>query len=259
MLVERIGVKNGMMVAGLILLAGGGVGMGFVGLAYLVGRSYAWPDKWLTPHGGKVQRLSLALVLSSLLFASWASGSISSSLPFFVTEKLGLQSSQVTLVYIASSPVLLLAVPVAFIVGPLADFLDWLTLRFVRRRLGRWAFAALGVLGLCGGLGILLSARDVRMLAAAVSVTGLGTAILSPPLLALVATSMPPRLWGTAIGLYLAVDVLALPLGVSVSGMAASRFGPQSPFVIALVVAVLAVLIILMGCWASRNSGKPTT
>ncbi len=243
LLMQQIGVKTELIIAGLAVLAGGSVGMGFVALSYVLRRRYVWQDEWLDSVRDKAQSVSLTLIFMAVFLIGWTTTSIGSFVVLYATKQLGLRVSDVGLAFGSlgvALVVIALALPFA---GLLADLLGWLTLRVVRLQLGRQLFVAMGVLILCSGLGILLIAKDTLGVAGGIVVARSGEAILSPSLLALVMARAPHRLWGTMAGLYLAVSA-ASNLGNTVSGFVADTLGLASPFVLGIVVAALALLLI---------------
>jgi len=242
-LIQQIGVKTGLIIAGLAILAGGSVGMGFVGLSHVLSRRYVWRDEWLDLARDRAQLLSLTLILIAVFLIGWTTSSIGNSVLFFAEEQLGLQPSDVALAVTALGGALVVFALFSPSAGVLADSLDWLTLRFVRRQLGRQLFVAIGVLILCSGLGIVLLANDTQGVAGSLIVARLGVTILSPSLFALVIARAPHRLWGTMAGLYLAVSA-ASNLGTTASGFVADTLGLASPFVLGIVVAALALPLI---------------
>ncbi|MDE3089758.1 MAG: MFS transporter [Chloroflexota bacterium] len=245
LLMQPIGVKTELIIAGLAVLAGGSVGMGFVALSYVLRRRYVWQDEWLDSARDKAHSVSLTLIFMAVFLIGWTTTSIGSFVALYATMQLGLRVSDVGLAFGAlgvALVVIALALPFA---GLLADLLDWLTLRIVRRQLGRQLFVAIGAFILCSGLGILLLAKDTQGITGSLIVARLGSAILSPSLLAVVIARAPHRLWGTMAGLYLAVSA-ASSLGNTVSSFVADVLGLASPFVLGIVVTALALLLIVV-------------
>ena len=238
---EGTSVKSGVAAIGLILLAGGILGMVLVGLSHVLTRHYRG-DVWLDSNKGGMRRLNVAMLLISLLLIGWLISLILTFFEWYAIEQAGLQSIEASTMLGA----FLIASLVAFVSGPLTDLFDWLTFRSIRRKFGRQSFIVLGLLLLCIGSGMLLFVGNAKGLMVALSVAGLGFGIFTPPLIALVVSGVSHCHWGMAMGLYLAVNSLANGLGGLVGGLAADRFGLKSPFVIGLVIAIVALFLTLI-------------
>jgi MFS family permease len=190
----------------------------------------------------------------AVFLIGWTISSLGGFVVLYATKQLGLRPSDVGFAFAALGGALVVIALFLPFAGMLADLLDWLTLRTIRRQWGRKLFVAVGVLILCSGLAILLFAKDTQGVAGSLVVARLGEAILSPGLFALVIARAPHRLWGTMAGLYLAVSA-AGSLGNTASGFAADTLGLASPFVLGIVVAVLALLLIAAA--ARFEHGQP--
>src|SRR5579885_2779881 len=70
--------------------------------------------------------------------------------------------------------------------------------------------------GLAGGAGVLIAARVVQ---------GIGAALMNPSTLSIIAVTFPPRERGAAIGIWAGVSALALAIGPLVGGLIAEHIG----------------------------------
>lgn len=251
LLIEQFGFKTGLTISGLVIVAVGTFGLGFVGLAYLLIRRASWLDEWLDSSRSKPQWASISLALLAVFLIRWTC-STESLIAVYATTDLGLQMAEVSVAIGAISVVL---AAIAFLIPPaglLADLLDYLTRRFAGRQFGRQSIVALGVLILCIGFGILLFAKDTQGVAGSLLAMRLGSALLGPSLLAVVIAYAPNRLWGTVTGLYLAATA-AGELGNVGSGFAADRWGWTSTFVLGIVLAALALVLVAVALKAEKE------
>src|SRR5262245_59392523 len=114
--------------------------------------------------------------------------------------------------------------------GKLADLLG-------RRRMfiaGLVVFTAASLwCGLAGGAGSLIAARSVQ---------GVGAALMHPATLSIITATFPPRLRGTAIGIWAGVSALSLAIGPLVGGILTERVGWSWIFFVNIPVGVVAIL-----------------
>ena len=114
--------------------------------------------------------------------------------------------------------------------GKLADLLG-------RRRMfitGLVIFTAASLwCGLAGGAGSLIAARSVQ---------GVGAALMNPATLSIITATFPPRLRGTAIGIWAGVSALSLAIGPLVGGILTERVGWSWIFFVNIPVGVVAIL-----------------
>jgi EmrB/QacA subfamily drug resistance transporter len=87
--------------------------------------------------------------------------------------------------------------------------------------------------GLAGGAVSLIAARSVQ---------GVGAALMNPATLSIITATFPPRLRGTAIGIWAGVSALALAIGPLVGGILTERIGWGWIFFINVPVGVLAIV-----------------
>src|SRR6266849_4968784 len=114
--------------------------------------------------------------------------------------------------------------------GKLADMLG-------RRRIfiaGLVIFTASSLwCGLAGGAASLIAARTVQ---------GIGAALMNPATLSIITATFPPRLRGTAIGIWAGVSALALAIGPLVGGLLTERISWSWIFFVNIPVGVLGVV-----------------
>jgi EmrB/QacA subfamily drug resistance transporter len=87
--------------------------------------------------------------------------------------------------------------------------------------------------GLAGGAASLIAARTVQ---------GVGAALMNPATLSIITATFPPRLRGTAIGIWAGVSALALAIGPLVGGILTEKISWSWIFFINVPVGVIAVL-----------------
>jgi EmrB/QacA subfamily drug resistance transporter len=87
--------------------------------------------------------------------------------------------------------------------------------------------------GLAGGAGSLIAARSVQ---------GVGAALMNPATLSIITATFPPRLRGTAIGIWAGVSALSLAIGPLVGGILTERVGWSWIFFVNIPVGVVAIL-----------------
>jgi EmrB/QacA subfamily drug resistance transporter len=87
--------------------------------------------------------------------------------------------------------------------------------------------------GLAGGAASLIAARTVQ---------GVGAALMNPATLSIITATFPPRLRGTAIGIWAGVSALALAIGPLVGGILTEKIRWSWIFFINVPVGVIAVL-----------------
>ena len=114
--------------------------------------------------------------------------------------------------------------------GKLADLLG-------RRRIfiaGLVVFTAASLwCGLAGGAASLIAARSVQ---------GVGAALMNPATLSIITATFPPRLRGTAIGIWAGVSALSLAIGPLVGGILTERVGWSWIFFVNIPVGVVAIV-----------------
>src|SRR3989440_6648852 len=114
--------------------------------------------------------------------------------------------------------------------GKLADLLG-------RRRIfiaGLVIFTAASLwCGLAGGATSLIAARTVQ---------GVGAALMNPATLSIITATFPPRLRGTAIGIWAGVSALALAIGPLVGGLLTQDISWSWIFFVNIPVGVLAIV-----------------
>jgi EmrB/QacA subfamily drug resistance transporter len=87
--------------------------------------------------------------------------------------------------------------------------------------------------GLAGGAASLIAARSVQ---------GVGAALMNPATLSIITATFPPRLRGTAIGIWAGVSALSLAIGPLVGGILTERVGWGWIFFINVPVGLLAIV-----------------
>ena len=87
--------------------------------------------------------------------------------------------------------------------------------------------------GLAGSASSLIAARSVQ---------GVGAALMNPATLSIITATFPPRLRGTAIGIWAGVSALSLAIGPLVGGILTERVGWSWIFFVNVPVGVLAIL-----------------
>jgi EmrB/QacA subfamily drug resistance transporter len=87
--------------------------------------------------------------------------------------------------------------------------------------------------GLAGGAASLIAARTVQ---------GVGAALMNPATLSIITATFPPRLRGTAIGIWAGVSALALAIGPLVGGVITERISWSWIFFINVPVGIVGVL-----------------
>jgi EmrB/QacA subfamily drug resistance transporter len=87
--------------------------------------------------------------------------------------------------------------------------------------------------GLAGGAASLIAARSVQ---------GVGAALMNPATLSIITATFPPRLRGTAIGIWAGVSALALAIGPLVGGILTERIGWSWIFFVNIPVGIVGVL-----------------
>ena len=85
-------------------------------------------------------------------------------------------------------------------------------------------------------------AGDATSLIAARTVQGVGAALMNPATLSIITATFPPRLRGTAIGIWAGVSALALAIGPLVGGVLTERINWSWIFFVNVPVGVVAVL-----------------
>src|SRR6185437_8410000 len=85
-------------------------------------------------------------------------------------------------------------------------------------------------------------AGDATSLIAARTVQGIGAALMNPATLSIITATFPPRLRGTAIGIWAGVSALALAIGPLVGGILTERINWSWIFFVNVPVGVIAVL-----------------
>jgi MFS family permease len=229
--------SGSLVVAGLILLAGGALGIGGVSLSYALGRSRPRPEEQLATPPGRFQVWSLVLIGLAIFFAGWTVSTQGRWLAH--DERWSEAGSAVLSMFTAGS--MLATLMARFLVGPLADLCDWLTIRCTRRSWGRTLILILGALVMCGGATLYLASPEPTIAGVAFIAINVGSGMLGPSLIALVCVNVPRSRWGLGIGLYPAVGVLASLLSSPVIGLLADQLGIRIAFVSALVTAVLSL------------------
>jgi EmrB/QacA subfamily drug resistance transporter len=87
--------------------------------------------------------------------------------------------------------------------------------------------------GLAGGADSLIAARTAQ---------GVGAALMNPATLSIITATFPPRLRGTAIGIWAGVSALALAIGPMVGGLLTESIGWSWIFFVNIPVGILGVL-----------------
>ena len=87
--------------------------------------------------------------------------------------------------------------------------------------------------GLAGGAASLIAARTVQ---------GVGAALMNPATLSIITATFPPRLRGTAIGIWAGVSALALAIGPLVGGVITERISWSWIFFVNVPVGIVGVL-----------------
>jgi MFS family permease len=119
-------------------------------------------------------------------------------------------------------------------------------------RVGRRATFVVGALGFGAcSLGISLSAGVAELVAFRAG-QGLFAALLQPTALALLSTAFPRERLGMVLGVWGAVNALAIGLGPVFAGFVVQGFGWPAVFLVNLPVAVLAVLLVRVAVGESR-------
>ncbi|MEA2149357.1 MAG: hypothetical protein QOD69_1187 [Solirubrobacteraceae bacterium] len=123
-------------------------------------------------------------------------------------------------------------------------------------RVGRRATFIAGTLGfgLCS-LGLSLSSGVGELIAFRAG-QGLSGALLQPAALALLSTAFPRERLGAVLGIWGAVNGLAIGLGPVFAGFVVQGFGWPAVFLVNLPVAVLAVVLVRVA--ASESRGRPS-
>src|SRR6185437_12897657 len=85
-------------------------------------------------------------------------------------------------------------------------------------------------------------AGDATSLIAARTVQGVGAALMNPATLSIITVTFPPRLRGTAIGIWAGVSALALAIGPLVGGLISEHINWNWIFYINIPIGVLGIL-----------------
>jgi EmrB/QacA subfamily drug resistance transporter len=99
--------------------------------------------------------------------------------------------------------------------------------------------------GLAGSASVLIGARVVQ---------GVGAALMNPATLSIITVTFPPRLRGTAIGIWAGVSALALAIGPLVGGLITEQISWNWIFYINVPVGVLGILAAFMFIDESRDT-----
>src|SRR6267142_6032759 len=87
-------------------------------------------------------------------------------------------------------------------------------------------------------------------------VQGVGSALMNPATLSIITVTFPPRLRGTAIGIWAGVSALALAIGPLVGGLITEQISWNWIFYINVPVGVLAILAAFMFIDESRDTSQ---
>jgi EmrB/QacA subfamily drug resistance transporter len=101
--------------------------------------------------------------------------------------------------------------------------------------------------GLAGGASMLIGARVVQ---------GIGAALMNPATLSIITVTFPPRLRGTAIGIWAGISALALAIGPLVGGVIAEQISWNWIFYINVPVGVLAIVAAFAFIDESRDTSQ---
>jgi EmrB/QacA subfamily drug resistance transporter len=101
--------------------------------------------------------------------------------------------------------------------------------------------------GLAGSAGVLIGARVVQ---------GVGAAMMNPATLSIITVTFPPRLRGTAIGIWAGVSALALAIGPLVGGLITQQISWNWIFYINVPVGVLGILAAMAFIDESRDTSR---
>jgi EmrB/QacA subfamily drug resistance transporter len=126
--------------------------------------------------------------------------------------------------------------------GKLADMLGRRLIFVIG--LGIFAFSSLAC-GLAGSAAVLIAARVVQ---------GLGAAFMPPATLSIISATFPPRLRGTAIGIWAGVSALALAIGPLVGGLITEHISWNWIFYINVPVGLIGIVAALVIISESKDT-----
>src|SRR5579864_1302108 len=99
--------------------------------------------------------------------------------------------------------------------------------------------------GLAGSASVLIGARVVQ---------GIGAALMNPATLSIITVTFPPRLRGTAIGIWAGISALALAIGPLVGGVIAQRINWNWIFFINVPIGVIGIVAAFAFISESRDT-----
>lgn len=117
-------------------------------------------------------------------------------------------------------------------------------IRPLAERFGERRLLLVGLVLMCGGIGLVPSAETVGVLMIPLLVSAVGRAIAQPPMMAWVSNLADERDRGSVMGTFQSAASLARVIGPLVAGLA-YQFSPNWPFIIASALLVCAILTAL--------------
>jgi EmrB/QacA subfamily drug resistance transporter len=122
--------------------------------------------------------------------------------------------------------------------------------------LGRRAIFIVGLVIFTGASLWCGLAGDATSLIAARTVQGVGAALMNPATLSIITATFPPRLRGTAIGIWAGVSALSLAIGPLVGGILTERVGWSWIFFVNIPVGVLAIVAARLFIDESKDTSR---